>query len=67
MLFNKTRCKDRRVKLKAQGLCTDCGKEPLGESIARCPDCLHKLRINSRRNGGFKPYSGHRGRPPYDT
>lgn len=37
-------CQERRERLKASGLCIDCGKHPAIEGQTRCPSCARKKR-----------------------
>lgn len=36
--------RERRVRLKAEGLCIDCGKRQATEGQTRCPTCTRKKR-----------------------
>lgn len=37
-------CRERRKRLKAEGLCIDCGKRQANEGRTRCPVCARKKR-----------------------
>ena len=36
--------RERRERLKAEGLCVDCGRRPAVEGQTRCPVCAQKKR-----------------------
>lgn len=40
-----TLARERRAKLRAAGLCSECGENPMGD-YARCQDCLARARSN---------------------
>lgn len=37
-------CRERRQRLKAAGICVDCGQHRAQEGVTRCPACLRKER-----------------------
>jgi hypothetical protein len=52
----------RRARLKAQGVCVDCSKQPAGEGHSVCPTCRFKrILCTEKRNlrlasEGWKPW-----------
>ena len=39
----------RRARLKAAGICTDCAKRKVAEGRTRCPTCLAKMTESRRK------------------
>ena len=61
----------RKVRLKARGLCTICGRKPL-EGSWKCADCKKRdpdtARARMQKKLGSKPWvEGRQGRSPIDA
>lgn len=56
---DRIRCKERRLKRKAAGLCTECGKRPPYKGHMSCYECTIKNKARRRKyrrikNGGIE-------------
>jgi hypothetical protein len=61
----------RKLRLKAEGLCTICAKKQL-QTVWRCADCAKRARESrrpqKRKSLGLKPWRpGGPGRPPIEA
>ena len=60
----KMRVAKWKEKKASQGLCEDCGKNPIQGKVS-CKECREKRLNHVRRLKGFKPWRpGKPGRPP---
>ena len=60
-----SRARACQLRYIAQGLCSHCGKNPLGGNKGYCDGCAEKKREAMRLKHGFKAWrKGRKGRPP---
>lgn len=61
-----TRQAEWQKRKLAEGLCSRCGKRPLGMKSGFCDPCGLRVRILDRTRRGNKPWrKGFPGRPPF--
>lgn len=46
--YNSQRCRERRDRLKALGMCIKCGKRPAAENRVQCDICAQQIREERR-------------------
>lgn len=48
------KAKERADRLRAAGICRDCGKRPVREGRTRCPECLRKNCLRTKQANARK-------------